>query len=381
MTIVKTIFDHPFNANETLRPTKEQLIAFLDSASKDDRKGIEGSDLMLYRQLLRDTGAFGQEGLPKDDLGNLQNQIFYGVLRYSQFVHPHLLSAVELYKYQLHMLTLFDFDTPSSFILAADKTLSKLNKKKLDDVLRIVRLEEMINERKNIIAKLNQAASDIIVELFSIVAYIKDNLLKIQQHCEASLIMVSDLSITAKKERELIEDIKTRPQRALRSGKITERDLDKATKEVKVIADELSSALREDSNTLTSLYESMHEQVKKTVRVIDTVLEESKNEKNKNIAEQERILAKCERALVSLLSAFHPDQKTSPIAVESVLEKFVARKRKEMLNFLFEIAQYDRRAKPDRRSKSRRKYSGSSYQGPERRSGLDRRTGKNRRYQ
>ncbi|HUL00455.1 MAG TPA: hypothetical protein VLX29_06315, partial [Nitrospirota bacterium] len=210
MTNVKSIFGAPFNANETLRPTEKQLAAFLDSPSRDSGKDLAGSDLMLYRQLLKDAAALGQKDLSTGNLDDLQNHIFYGVLRFSQLAHPHLLSAVELYKYQVHMLTLVDFETPSAFIESAQKTISKLNKKKLDDVLRILRLQEMINERNKIIARLTQTSSELIIELRSIVMYIKENLIKIKKFCEASLIMLSDLSITGKKERELIEDIKSR---------------------------------------------------------------------------------------------------------------------------------------------------------------------------
>ena len=381
MTNVKSIFSAPFNANETLRPTEKQLAAFLDSPSRDSGKDLAGSDLMLYRQLLKDAAALGQKDLSTGNLDDLQNHIFYGVLRFSQLAHPHLLSAVELYKYQVHMLTLVDFETPSAFIESAQKTISKLNKKKLDDVLRILRLQEMINERNKIIARLTQTSSELIIELRSIVMYIKENLIKIKKFCEASLIMLSDLSITGKKERELIEDIKSRPQKALRSGKITAQDLDKATNEVNLVADELTSAIREDINALTGLYEAVHERIGKTVQTIEAALGEIKGKKNKTIAEQERDFVKLERVLVSLLSAFHPDQKISAVNIESAHEKFIVRKRKEMLDYLFEVAQRDRRAKPDRRSAVRRKSSSSNYQGPKRRSGLDRRTVKTRRYQ
>ncbi|HUL00107.1 MAG TPA: hypothetical protein VLX29_04550, partial [Nitrospirota bacterium] len=180
---------------------------------------------------------------------------------------------------------------------------------------------------------------------------------------------------------ELIEDIKSRPQKALRSGKITAQDLDKATNEVNLVADELTSAIREDINALTGLYEAVHERIGKTVQTIEAALGEIKGKKNKTIAEQERDFVKLERVLVSLLSAFHPDQKISAVNIESAHEKFIVRKRKEMLDYLFEVAQRDRRAKPDRRSAVRRKSSSSNYQGPKRRSGLDRRTVKTRRYQ
>ncbi len=381
MTNEKSIFGLPFEPDDSHRPTREQLDAFLQSPCSAGGKDLYGSDLLLYRQLLDQTAVSEQKSQPASTGEDIRDQIFSGVLRSSRFANQSLLMAVELYKYHLHMMTLLDFDTPTSFIQAADQTIAKLNKKNIDHVVRILRLQEMVLERKKIIRKLEHSFSELAAELLRIAAYIKSNLSRMQKHCEASITMLSDTGITGKKERQMIEDIKDRPKKALQSGKITMQDLGKAVKEVGLIAAEMSTAVRRDINATTNLYATLHEHLKNTRQALDVLQAAFREKKDKSIEDQKQLLAGAEYALISLLSSLRPDHQIPGMRTATAYEKFIARKRSEMLEFLFGVVQKDRRLLSDRRtSKPRRKNAApANYKGPKRRSGLDRRTGKNRR--
>jgi hypothetical protein len=378
MTIDKSIFGFPFMSSEKLQPARKQLAAFLESV----RKGAD-NDLTLFLGLLKDIDAFEQKQLPEAGQEDIRKYLFHGALRYSQFADHALLSTVELFQYQMHALSSIDFDTPSSFIQAAEQTMRKLSRKKIDDVLRMVRLQEMIRERKKIIEKRRQPWEELAAELCRIALYIKDNLVKIGKECETSIIMLSDLSVTGEKERLLIEGMKThfkdQARRALHSGTGTIQDIQNFLQEANLLVDEVSIAAREDINALTGLYEALHDHLKKTVQVIENLLTEIERRKGKNPEENGPLFVKLEQALVSLLSVHRLEQQATGIHTETAHEKLVTRKRKEMLSSLFDIVQKDRRARTDRRSSGGRRKFNPDYHRPERRSSTDRRSGKNRR--
>ncbi len=381
MTNEKSIFGVPFEPDGSLRPTREQLDAFLQAPCSEGEKDLNGSDLQLYRRLLREADDSEQKQTAAATGEDVKNQIFYGVLRSARFANPALLSAVELYKYQRHAMTLLDFETPMSFVQAAEQTMAKLNKKNIDHVVRILRLEEMVLERKKIIQRLDRSFAGLSDELVRIAVYIKENLFRIQKRCKASIAMLADISITGKKERQLIEDIKDRPKKALQSGKISMQDLGKAVKEVGLIASETSAAIKKDILALTNLYASLHDQVKNTKKAIEILQLALKENKDKSTEEKKQLLAAAEHSLVSLLSSLRPDNQSAGVHMATAYEKFISRKRSEMLEYLFDVAQKDRRILPDRRTSKPRRKSGtpSNYKGQKRRSGIDRRTGKNRR--
>jgi len=378
----KSIFGLPFKPDGNLQPEPEQMNAFLETTGKDGGKGLHGDDLIYYRRLLESADAFEQTQLQDAKREDLQKQMVNAVLRYSWFADHNLLSAVALFKYHLHTLKLksIDFNAPASFIRSAEKILSRLNKDKLIDLLRMVRLQEMISERKKIIEKLKLPSSALTAELCRIAQYIQATLAEIEKRCEASIVLLSDPDVIGKKENQFIDDIKERPQKALIAGKITTQDLERAIREVNLIADKMSSVIREDSNTFKGLYEAIQGQMRKTMQVIETPLAEIKSKKNRSIEEQQKLFSAVEQALVSLLSTHHFEQPAPNIHIETAYEKFITKKRKEMLGYFFEVLQKDRRSQPDRRfSKARRKSNEPDYQGTKRRSGKDRRTGKKRR--
>jgi hypothetical protein len=205
-------------------------------------------------------------------------------------------------------------------------------------------------------------------------------LIKIEKHCKASIAILSDPRVSGRKENQMVEDIKERPQKALQSGKITMQDFDRAVREVNLIADKMSSVVREDIEVLKNLYETVHGRLKKALQAIDVLPMVIGSRKNGNIEELQQLFDKVERALVSLLSSPHREQLASSIQTETAYEKFITQKRKEMLDYLFAVLQKERRSRPDRRtSGKRRKVNTPIGKKPERRNGKERRTGQNRR--
>ena len=382
MTTVNPISGDPFKPDEKLRPKPEQLKSFLESASREGGKELYGDDLVPYRLLLENADAFEQASSGKEKQEDLHKQMVHAVLRYSLFADHAILSAVELFKYHLHTLKLklLDITTLASFIQGAENTIRRLNRDKLGDVIRMVRLQEMINERKKIIETLRQSPVDLTSELFRIAQYVQVNLVKIENRCEASIAKLSDPVVTGRKENQMIEDIKERPQKALHAGRITTQDLERTMQEVNQIAKMVSSIVGEDINTLRGLFANIQNLLKKTMQAMEAPMAEIKSKKNRSIEKQQELFAAVEQAVVSLLSTHHFKQQEPGMHAETAYEKFLTKKRTEMLDYLFEVMQKDRRSLPDRRSpKTRRNSNGSNYQEPKRRSGKDRRTGKNRR--
>jgi len=378
----KSIFYLPFEPDRNLRPMPEQIKAFLASRSKDSGKGLHGSDLAPYRRLLESADTFGQAQQQVAKREGLHNHMVPAVLRFSRFTDRNLLSALELFQYHLHTLKRKsnDISTMASFILSAESTLSKLRKDRLADVLRMVRLQEMISERKKTIEKLKPPSLVLTAELCRVALYIHGSLADIKKRCQTSIVILSDPNVIRKQETQIIDDLKARPQKALLAGKIAWQDLERARQEVKMIADQVSFIIREDINMLKGLYEILQEQLQKTVQVIEAPLAEISSKKNRSIEELQLFFSAVEDALVSLLSANHLEQSVPDIHLETAYLKFVTKKREEILGYLFQVLPKDRRTQPDRRSsKARRKFNEPAYQGSRRRSGRDRRDGSDRR--
>ncbi len=384
MTIEKSIFGVRFKSNENLRPTQEELDAFLESTGKEGSGRPYADDLAKYRQLLEGTDAFERRRAQDADQEDLQEQMFYGVLGHSRFVNPALLSAVELYQYHLHALASLEFGHPATFILSAEKEMGRLNRKKIDDVIRMARLQEMVGERKKVLAKLKRRWAEIAAELRSIALYIRDNLVRIEKLCEASVVVLAELEIGRKKEKQLIADIKTgfkeRLKVDMRLGRVTKQYLKDAKNDIDMLSTEMSVLAREDADALTGFYEAMHDHARKTAHDLDDLLAKIGTKQGGNVQESGEFFKRVGQVLVSLISGYHIELKLSGTHTDTVHQNIIREKRKEMLGYLLEQVQKERRSRTDRRSaKDRRKLGGQDYRGPERRSGKDRRSGKSRR--
>ncbi|HEX9262316.1 MAG TPA: hypothetical protein VF893_07285 [Candidatus Bathyarchaeia archaeon] len=384
MMIDKSIFGLRFRSNADLQPTQEELSDFLESMKKDGRREPHSNDLTIYRELLKDVQAFENHQLQDRARQDFQGKMFYGVLSHSRFVNPVLKSSVEEYKYFLRALIELDFKKPVVFIRSAEKEISTLNPKNQDHAIRLARLREMVDARKEKLLALKRQSAALAEELSNIALYIRDNLVKIEKLCETSIVVLVDFQIKRKEENQLIEEIKTHFKEHLKDslhhGPITKQYLETIKHDVAILSKEISDIVREDVYALTGLYEAIHDHVKKISDEIDTLMTKIKSKKSISFEDDRELLAQVEQALVSLISDCHFELKATEFRTETAHEDILLEKRKEMLDHLFELLHKERRSRSNRRTgEDRRKSNDPNYDGPERRSGKDRRSKINRR--
>lgn len=384
MTDNKSIFGQNFKSRDSLRPGQEEITAFLERTPRDGSREVHAKDLEQYRELIKETEAFEHRGLRDRNEADLRELMRYGVLDHSQFASTGLLAAVELYKYHLHALGALDFKTPASFITSAENEIGRLSKKRLNDVMRMARLQEMIAERKKIVEALKRHWVELAAELRRIALYIRDNLTRIGKLCETSIVVLAETGIGQQKEKQLIEDIKNlykvKFKEALHRGNTSRQDLENAKEELDLLTTEMSIHAREDADVLTRSYDTLLEQVKKTLQELDTVLAQIDHTKSGSVLESAERFKRIERVLVSLISDCRIDPKPSGIHTDTPHAGILRNKRKEMLSYLFEQVRKERRVRKDRRSlQDRRKISKPDYAGPERRRKKERRAAGSRR--
>ncbi len=352
------------------------MAAFLERTNSRAR-------LERYRRLIGDAAAFARGEFRNRDNDGLREHMIYGVLDHARFANAALLSAVVLFQYHVSALDSPDFTHPVSFIKSAETEIGRLNKKKLSDVMRMARLQEMIAERRKILDKLKKQWVEKAAELRRIVLYIRDNLSRIEKLCDTSVVVLAELEIGRQKEKQLIEDVKTyykvKLKEALHLGKTTKQDIENAKQELDMLTAEISVHAREDADALTRLYEAMHNHIQQVLQKLDPLLAELEK-KGGGIQEHTKCFRRIEQVLVSLLSDYRFDVRLEGIHTDAEHAGIVREKRKEMLDYLFEEVQKERRIQKERRSsQDRRKINDPDYPGPERRTNKERRAGKSRR--
>jgi chromosome segregation ATPase len=384
MTTDKTIFGLRFQSNAELYPSKEELRDFLESPKKNGGRELQGDDVTAYRELLKNLQEFElhqQQGTSNQDFSR---KMLYGVLSHSRFVNPALKSAVEQYKYLLHALLALDFKKPEAFIRSAEEDMSRLNQKNEDHAVRLARLRGMVAERKETLAALKSRWAALSEELNNIALYISDNLVKIERLCEAAIVVLVDFQIERKKEKQLIEDIKTHFKEHLKDslhrGPITKQYLETVKKDVAVLSEEIPALLREDVYALTRLYEAIHDHTKRIAHEIDALMEKIKSKKNSSYENSRELFSQVEQVLVSLISDYRFELKTTEIRSETAYKNILMGKRQEVLAHLLELVQKERRAHRNRRTgEDRRRSKDSAYKASERRLEKNRRSRKDRR--
>ena len=304
----------------------------------------------------------------------------------SSFVKHALKSAVEEYQFHLHALRALDFRKPEAFIRAAEEEMGRLNLKKKDDAAKLARLRGMIEERRRTIEILGKRRAVLAAELGDIAQYIRDNLVKIEKLCEASIVVLVDVQLRQKKENQLIEYLKTqfkeRLKDSLHQGSITRQHLESVKEDVSLLSKEISALIREDVYAMTGLFEAIHGHAKNIAGGINALLVQTGGKESKGFEEESGLFAQIEGTLVTLLSEYRFELKATEVRTQTAYEDIFLEKRREMLAYLFDLLEKERRIPADRRSATdRRKFNNPDRKGPERRSGKDRRSGKNRRDQ
>jgi hypothetical protein len=377
------ITHHPVY-NDKKQPTEDEVVSSPEGPNRENSGALFVDDLAKYRQALKDLDAFERHHQFDSARRDLHQQMYYRVLSHTKFVNRELLSAVELYKDHLQLLTSLDFVNPTALIKSAEKEMGNIGTSGAGDAARMAKLQTMVKAQKQSLSELKRRWLTISSELLSFACYVRDKMTAIEKLCGASIAILSDCEIVTKKERQRIEEIKkfykTQLKNDLYSNKVTWRDLESAKKEFDVLSGEIYTVGREDISILTELYSAIRDLAKKTANDIDILLTEIEIKKNESVKENKDLFSRVGDVLASLLSGHHIEQKASKNPVETADESIIRALRKEVLDYLVAVVQKERRAGNDRRSLAdRRKLNDPYYKGPERRKCKDRRTLQNRR--
>jgi hypothetical protein len=375
----KPIFGLRYDANEKLLPSHEDLRIFLKNAH-----GRHGDELEAYRTLIADLQAFEQCELHDVSPHDIRDKTYYGVLGLSGFVNHALLSAVVEYQYHLAALRSLDFKKPAAFIHSAETEMKRFNLKKKDDAAKLAKLKGMVEDRKQAIELLKKQWAVLTEELNHIARYIRDNLHKVGNLCEASIVVLVDFQLQRRQEAQLIEDIKSyfkdQLRESLHQGPITKLHLETVKKDVDLLSKEISALVREDVYAISGLFEAIYDHVKKKAGEINALISRIEEKAGSGSEEEAPLFAQLERVLVALISAYQFELNLKAVRTETAHKTIFPEKRNEMLAHLFELLERERRSSRDRRSAvNRRKSVDTDCRDLERRRNEERRTGKNRR--
>lgn len=377
MTIDGAIFSPRPDSGRIAQPTQQALSDFLEHTKKDAVPETHVADVVRYRKPLYHVENFEGRMQAIEARPSAGEQAFHGALLHTRFFNRSLLLALGLYKFYLHELAAIDIDSPRQFIESAGATIKKLSKRKINDVLRMGRLREMVQERQKMLEQHRTRWGGLTAELLDIALYVLENLVRTERLCGRSIaLLVPDRA--AKKERLLVDSIKAilkdQLKDALHYRAITTEDVYRAKQEVDQLAQELHAGIGEDRGRMIAVYEAVRGHVKRCAEEMDDLLEEFRGAEISMDPEQVVRFRRIEQAMVSLLSGY-PDQ-LDPVAARTAMARsfIVEDKRQEMVAYLLDQlhrgpARIERRAKQDRR-----KGKDATYRGPERRSGKERRT-------
>ncbi len=378
------IFVPRVSPKQGLQPTPEKLNAFLDQRKKEGFLAALVNGIGKVRMILIDMDAFEQRRKLDTGQQDLRERMVFGVLLHSRFINDELLLSVTQYQYHLHALASLDIDGPADFIAAAENTMKKLKRGKIDHMLRMVRLKEMVEERRKILAGLDSRRDALNAELRHIVQYIQENLSRVGMLCRKAIVVLVEIGLAKQKESELVKDIRTRFKnelgRTLGVRQLTTDDVAKAKQVVDRLTKRLSELIRDDVYSISNLYEAVHDRAQTAARQLGGLLGELNNVQYGRERDGMEIYQRIRDVLVSLVADYPWELKPKKISVDTTHNVLVMEKRREMVDHLLDQVGIERRTRSDRRSTQvRRKRSDPNYGGPERRTAKDRRTRAGRR--
>ena len=211
-----------------------------------------------------------------------------------------------------------------------------------------------------------------------ILIYIRDNLVRIEKLCEASIVSLVELQLSRKQEDRLVEDLRGRFGEASAYNDQDCRAL--SERDAAILSKEMVTLFREDIYALACLYESNHYHAAEVVVKMDPLLKDIDGNEKRKFEEDRALYAKASAVLAYLIAGHRFDLKTTEYHSETAFGHLVEEERKEMHSQLFALLERERRTRSDRRSgKDRRGFWETALKGPERRNLPDRRTGKGRR--
>jgi chromosome segregation ATPase len=330
-----TIFNLRFGSNAKLQPSAEELRQFLAS-KKEGTASLQGDDLAPYWELLTAVAAYKRDGTE-----GFRNKMLYTVLSHSHFAKPALRAVVEEFKYHRHSLSGLDFKKPSAFIKSAQEEIARLNPKKKEEAARIERMRGMMEERRIALEKQQQRWTELTDELNQVIAYVLENLSKIEKLCKQSITMLASEQVDRKKEQGLIEDIKTefkeRLKDLLHQGTIKPQDLEAAKERVAELSKRTADLIRSDIFTLTRVYETIHEHVGKKTGELRAVASKIEGSKHTNYDDDALLYQEAEKILVALITGCRFDIKAAEISAETENDKMLVEKRREFFDHLVDL--------------------------------------------
>ncbi len=330
-----TIFNLRFGSNAQLQPSTEELRQFLAS-KKAGMTGLQGDDLAPYWELLTAVAVYKRDGTE-----GFRDKMLYTVLSHSHFAKPAVRAVVEEFKYHRHTLSGLDFKKPSAFIKSAEEEISRLNPKKKEDAARIERMRGMVEERRLALEKQQKRWTELTDELNQVIAYILENLSKIEKLCGASIALLAGEQVDRKKEQGLIEDIKTefreRLKDLLHQGTIKPQDLEAAKEQVAELSRRTADLIRSDIFTLTRVYETIHGHVRKITGELRAVAAKIEGNGQKRFEENMRLYQDAENILVALITGCKFDVKAAEISAETENDKMLVEKRREFFDHLVDL--------------------------------------------
>lgn len=383
MTIDTSIFGLRFGSNVSLQPSQDELRLFLGSRIKDDGRETHGGVLAMYSDVLERVQAFRRGHLTAAHTRLDREKMFYGALSHSLYYNPALKSAVEHYKYQLHALRSVGIRKHTAFINAAAQEIRLLGSSTKAGADKIVKLQEMVEERKKLVETLTSRRQELVRELGHIALYIGDNLFKVSNRCETSIAVLVDGSISRLKVDQLIEDVRMHRQEQLeyeqRDGLDTGQRPENVQQDIALLSREISDNFRDTAFALTQLFESIYDHTLKSAREVDALLVEYGGTKHKSYADEVDLFTRIGQVLDSLMVRGRFELKAAAIENETTRKDIFLEKRKEMLDHLYVLMQKDRRSWLRRTRERRRRSDDGSYSSPGQRSQSDRRAGHDRR--
>jgi hypothetical protein len=332
-----TIFTIRFGSNAELHPSAEELRQFLASR-KEETTGLQGDDLAPYWELLTAVAAYTRDGTEA-----FRDKMLYTVLNHSHFAKPALRSAVEEFKYHRHSLAGLDFKKPAAFIRSAEEEIARLNPKKKEDAARIERMRGMMEERRAALEKLKNRSKALTGELEYVLAYILDNLSKIDSLCVQSVAVLANERVDRTKEQDLIEDIKTEFKERLRDllhqGTIKPQDLEAAKEQVADLSRRTADLIRADIFTLTRVYEMIHGHVRKTAGDLRAVVARIEAGRQKSLEENLQLYQEAENVLVALITGCKFDVQAAEIGAATENDTMLVEKRREFFDHVVDLLQ------------------------------------------
>ncbi len=308
MTAEEPIFGRRATASTTLSPEPQELFSFLEHTEKSFIAERHAADLVRYRRQLLKLESFEKRSQALGGQQDPAESAFFGVLERTRLFNPALLQAAGEFKYHLHRLAGLDFDGPAEFIAASGEQRKKLNPRKIDDALRLVRIDEMAAERRKMLDDLAKRWDDLATELLDILRYVRDNLSRIERRCRRTLAVLSEKEQRKVREGWLIDAIKAhfkaRLTSELRVRKVTKAEAEQAKEQAQTLVKELLTIVADDAAKLAGLIERVLGHVQRSAAELDVLLSDAA--KGSGVQRKERVLLfrKGEQALVGLVADY-----------------------------------------------------------------------------